>query len=509
MQEPGSDVDFLTYVEEPASGPAFASPWMVGASALAVGLTIDTLALHQPPGLGLGLGLTVALLAAGSAGWLLGDVTPRGTRPLLAAGLLLAGFVAVRTSPVLLSLNIGAVIVVVAVLAQLHKGSGFGGWTIADYLLHPFVLLEDMGAGAGPFVAEDLRSSFGEEKSRRLRSVGLGVLIGAPLLGIFGGLFASADVEFSARLDRLVNGILFGSIFWRVVMALLIAVAVAGLWRTLRRPPRSDRVVAPAARIDATTGVTVLALLVALFLLFVLTQIVGHDPQLTRNRDFSEDARRGFFQLVAVAFLVLNVLLSFDWLTRRQDGRRSPAFDRLAMVLIGLTGVVMWSALDRMRRYVEEFGLTELRFYTTVFMVWLAFVLAWFVATVLRNRRVGFALGLFASAIVFIIGLNVVNPDAFIVQANWDRHLAGADFSDRYNSELSVDSIPTLIAIRADANRDELCFIDRRLSQARLQLGDYRNRHGLLGESIAAWQARAALRDLSLPEPGSLDCSGS
>ena len=184
----------------------------------------------------------------------------------------------------------------------------------------------------------------------------------------------------------------------------------------------------------------------------------------------------------------------------------SCAFDRVAVVLIALTGLVMVSALNRMRLYVDEFGLTELRFYSTVFMFWLAFVLVWFTLTVLRNQHSRFALGLFASAIAFTLGLNAINPDAFIVKANWQRHVDGANFSDRYNSELSLDSLPALLAIRDVSGEDQWCFIERRLFVERERLAAYEAQHGWLADSWAAIRGRSLLSPLDLSNADGLTC---
>jgi len=498
--------DFVPFAEESAPMAVFAKPWAVAGVAILVGLAIDTVALHQPPGLGLMLGLWLALLVAGSLTWLLGVPRPKMALPVLVAGLTVAAFVGIRTSPVLLTLNIATALGLVAVLAQLHKAGGISGWTIVRYWRQPFATLGDMVAGSSRFIAIDLRDGFGEDHSKRLRSVALGLLLGVPLLIVFGGLFASADLVFGDYLNRLATSVLFGSVFWRGALSLATALAVAGLWRTARGPRHVSQAQAHRRRLDPTTGVTVLALLIMLFLLFVLTQVIGHDPELVRIADYSENARRGFFQLVVVALLVLNVLLAFDWLTRTDNGRRSPAFDRLAVVLIILTGIVMLSALERMRVYVTAFGFTELRFYTTVFMFWLAFVLVWFIRTVLRNRHALFAAGLMASGLVFIIGLNVANPDAMIVRLNWDRQANGSSFEDRYNSELSVDSVLTLIAIRESEPVGRWCFIEERLLAAQRDLDSYWRDHGLLGDSWAAWRVRTALADLDLSPAIGLDC---
>ncbi len=486
--------------------PAFARPWMVVTVALAVGTVIDVFALHQPPGVGLALGLIIGLLVAASVSLLMDRTTPQGTLPVLAVGIVIAAMVAVRTSPVMLSLNIGFSAVLIGVLVQMHRDPRISKWTLTRYLLPPFATIDDMAVGAGRMVIADLAGNFKEQQSDRLRSIWIGLLIGAPLLLLFGTLFASADAVFSDRLDALVHGILFGHVFWRGLFILLIAAATAGLWRTMRDPQLAEPILEQRQRMELTTAMTVLALLVGLFAFFVATQVVGHKPELEGIVDYSANARQGFFQLVIVAFLVLNVLLYFDWMTQRVDGRRSVAFDRIAMVLVALTALVMVSALNRMRLYVDEFGLTELRFYSTVFMIWLAFVLAWFVVTVLRNRHSLFAMGLFVSALGFVIGLNAVNPDALIVKANWQRHVEGSNFSDRYNSELSLDSLPTLLAIRDVSAEDRWCFIEKRLVNERERLAEYQEKHGWLADSWAAARGRQLLASLDLGNARTLAC---
>ena len=331
---------------------------------------------------------------------------------------------------------------------------------------------------------------------QRWRAIALGVVLGAPVVAVFATLFASADVSFDAYLDELTTTLSFGSLIERGFLILVIALAAAGVWRTARRP--EDRLPEtlpdwPGPRIDPRSAITVLTLLVGLFALFVLTQVLGHNPDLVTPQDYSQNARNGFFQLLTVTFLVLTLLLVLDWLTRRPDGGRHRGVDRLALALVALTGVVVVSALSRMRLYVNEFGFTELRIYTTVFMVWLGFVLVWFLITVLRNRHARFAFGVLTSALVVVFGLNVANPDSLIVQFNWDRHVAGAEFAQEYSSTLSADSIPALIQIVEDHPDEQFCFVERRLERERAALAAKRAAHGLLGDSWSQYRARGAL----------------
>ena len=51
--------------------------------------------------------------------------------------------------------------------------------------------------------------------------------------------------------------------------------------------------------------------------------------------------------------------------------------------------MVIVSALQRMRLYTQEYGLTELRLYTTAFMLWIAAGGVWYLATVLGTTASG------------------------------------------------------------------------------------------------------------------------
>jgi hypothetical protein len=107
--------------------------------------------------------------------------------------------------------------------------------------------------------------------------------------------------------------------------------------------------------------------------------------------------------------------------------------------------VVMASAMQRMYLYVDEYGLTQLRFYVTAFMVWLAVVLAWFILTVLRGRRDRFAFGALVAAFAAVLAINAVNPDAIVARINLDRMQAGERFDAYYLTCLSADAVPVIV----------------------------------------------------------------
>jgi Domain of unknown function (DUF4173) len=113
--------------------------------------------------------------------------------------------------------------------------------------------------------------------------------------------------------------------------------------------------------------------------------------------------------------------------------------------MIGLLFVIVASALQRMYLYQQEFGLTELRLYTTIFMLWISAVLIWFVLTVLRDRRERFAFGALLAGFAAIFAINAMNPDALIATTNIDRMEQGKRFDAYYLTTLSADAVPVLV----------------------------------------------------------------
>jgi hypothetical protein len=210
-----------------------------------------------------------------------------------------------------------------------------------------------------------------------------------------------------------------------------------------------------------TSAVTALGALNLLFLVFVTLQLrylFGGAAVIaeTTGLTISEYARRGFFELVTASALVLPVLLVADWATLVEGSRQRNVFRLLAGLLVALVGVLLTSALQRMLLYVNAFGLTELRLYTTAFMVWLGGVFIWSTVTVLTDGRPRFAFGALAQALVVLGALHVANPDAVIARVNLNRFnqyrvvyniqqsgpIPDAEYLSR---TLSADAVPVLL----------------------------------------------------------------
>jgi hypothetical protein len=402
-------------------------------------------------------------------------------------------------------------------------------------------IVAGLDAAFGPFVLllsdiqwrEIPRSGW----SRHMAAVARGLIIALPLLLIFGGLFMAADAVFEGIINQAFD-LNFDILFSHVFLAVFFAWIAGGFMRGLMlgskleftgngRPvflpvvPKgtsasedTDSLDAPVPAKPIRLGIVetsiVLGLLDILFLAFVTIQIRyffggAAFAQASTGLTYAEYARRGFFELVTVATLVLPLLLAAHWLLRKENPVHERIFRVLAGAQVALLFVIMASAVGRMRLYQSEYGLTELRLYTTAFMGWLALLFIWFGLTVLRGERERFACGAIVAAFLVLVTLHAVNPDALIVRVNVDHAQMGRAFDAEYAASLSADAVPALFAALPDLGRYNRCVIATDLLSRRssLESGDWRtwNRSRAVALSVLE-ESKDHLVGLACPRPG-------
>ena len=466
---------------------------VLGAAAV-LGVLGDLLLRATPWGLNVLLWVT-ALVGLAAALMILGGVDVRGEgRWLAVPTVFFAALFVWRDSDMLAVVN-GLAFGTALSLAALRSRSGrimLAG--LADYFYWGVQSALFAFAGVLPTTIRDIQwRELRSGSYAPLLAVMRGLAVATPLLLVFGALFVAADAVFEGLVVELFDFdlatvfghlLLFSFVAW--VSAGLLGVAVVGG----ELPPAPER---PAfLRLGLVEIGIVLGLLDVLFLAFVLVQVryfFGGAEQVLGpdGLTYAEYARRGFFELVTVTALALPILLLAHWLLRSEKSWHLRLFRGFAGVLICLLFVVMASALQRMRLYTAEFGLTELRFYTTAFMLWMFAVLLWFILTVLRDRRDRFAFGALISGFLAVASLNAINPDDVTVRANVERYEAGKKLDAAYLASLSADAVPALM--------DSLAKIgDRRLHEEDYSLDPDMDRPSAGGPTLEAavkdrWQA--------------------
>ncbi|HVH66244.1 MAG TPA: DUF4173 domain-containing protein [Gemmatimonadales bacterium] len=454
---------------------------ILGAATL-LGIAGDQLLRAAPWGLNAFLG-AAGLVAAGTALARRHGVAASEDAPWLAgAGLLIASNFIARDSTTLKLFDVIGLGIVLALAFSSLQGVALRGRHAWQYLRAAVSAAVSSGFGMFPLVGVDIGwSELPRGRLGEVRAAALGAAVAFPLLIVFGGLFASADAVF----HDVVTGMFavdFGALVSHTFLIGFCAALSAGYFRgaLLRRAPAPEP--GPSDFSVAIVPVaTALGLIDLLFLLFVVIQLrylfggAGLVAAAT-GVTYAEYARRGFFELVTASALVLPLLTGADWLVRNESPAHQRTFRHLAVVLLLLLAIVMVSALQRMRLYVGAFGLSEIRLYSTAFMLYLTGVFAWFAWTTLRGQRRRFAFGALVQGFAVLGALHLVNPDAVIVRTNLARPAAERPFDGWYAASLSADAVPVLLEALPRLDARARCSVASGLEDQarRLERDDWR-----------------------------------
>jgi len=363
-------------------------------------------------------------------------------------------------------LNLLALGIALALLVLRAQGARLRVSGLVKYALGGIITGLNTTFGIFPLLFGSTEWKKSAHGSRALGAVLRGVAFSLLPLLVFGSLMMAADAVFNNLVHRVFH---FG--FTDSFLIGLFAAWVGGYLRGLLFG--NELSLAPAARSlpfalgSIETGV-LLGLLDLLFLAFVVVQVryfFGGSALVhaTTGLTYSEYARRGFFELLAVAALVLPLLLFTAWLLRPDDAVAQRCFRWLAGIQIGLLFVIITSAFQRLRLYEAEYGLSEQRLYPTAFLVWLAVVFVWFSLTVMRGERERFAFGAMVAGFLLIAALHLVNPDALIARTNLARARTTGKFDAHYAASLSDDAVPEMVRGLSAVNPAERCELAKAL----------------------------------------------
>ncbi len=275
-----------------------------------------------------------------------------------------------------------------------------------------------------------------------------GLLILLPLLLIFGAMLSSADAVFAKLLSQVFTWNMNSSIFAWAFRFVFITALVLGLLRLSALGQSSFAPLKPV-RLGQVELTMVLGGLNALFMVFILIQFgyfFGGQAQITTltGLTYADYARRGFnelVQVVALAFPVLIVCLHLS----NYDQKSNQAVRILSSITLVLLAIMLYSAWQRLGLYREAYGLTEIRFYTAVFLVWLAAMLVYYAITALQQHYSRFVLGVIISIFLALMTLNIINPVAIIVETNLARATKSEAFDLEYALTLGTDALVPLL----------------------------------------------------------------
>jgi hypothetical protein len=170
-----------------------------------------------------------------------------------------------------------------------------------------------------------------------------------------------------------------------------------------------------------------LALFILLYVVYFIAMgsylFSGLQGELPVAYTYAEYARQGFFELCGVATINLCILAGI-WLLAKRGEQEYPLALRVLSGLLALfTCLLIITAASKMLLYIQTYGLTPLRVYTTWFMVLM--LLSFLALLIWHFKPYNVARPLIILVTVFTLGLGLANTNGFIADYNVERYLSG------------------------------------------------------------------------------------
>lgn len=473
----------------------------VGVVSAGMGVLFDQLFFEKLPGISFSLYAILTLAFMFWSARLHQRRIPKTALYMVPLVLFFSGMVFVRAGGLITFCNIVLSLYLLALFVVLVFRPQLSLYRFEDYLARVFVLPIKVVCRAKEAIAPLLKSNGFLTKHPALPGVLRGIIVAIPVLVLFAILFSSADLVFRDYVTNLFSFDINVEFFWRAFWVLAVAGAFLGLFALFERREEAKREDQAQTKVrqgrGALTEVAVLfGSLNCLFLVFISIQLTylfgGAANVVAGSFTYAEYARKGFFELIAVAGLSFLLIFVAERLLLREGQKHSLRFKVFSSALIVQVLIVLVSAFKRLQLYEGAYGYTSLRLYSHIFIVWLAVVLLALLYKIYADKRENaLAFYIFVSIMALFVSLNFINVDGMVARKNIARYQATHKLDLRYMNSLSDDAV-TEVASLLDAK-------DTKVKEA-MAYHLFWRRQALLEDS-RSWQSanltrKAALRVL-------------
>lgn len=445
--------------------------------ALLVGWAFDILYWEKVPGISFFIHISLALGALVFLSWKEERRLAKSSYPLVALILVFSFLTFTRQEPFTRALNHLLSLGFLGLLILSYQGGRWYAYTLSDYIVSglrlalnlialPFKWITSNREQEAPEVEEEQERASGWKKiTPYLR----GILIALPLITILAALLAEADPIFSSWLEDLIELLRLEKLPEYILRLVLISfwTALAGgalLYALLMS--REEKLVGidqpwPPRFLGSTETTIIMGAINILFFSFVSIQFryfFGGEKNISLDGyTYSQYARQGFGELLAVAFFTLFIIMALSGIGKRETKRSRITFSVLTGAMTVFIGVILISSLQRLALYESAYGFSRLRTYSHLCILWIGgLFLAVLILEITQYHRY-FTLASLAAVAGFLLTMNIVNVDGLIVRQNIERlEVEEAALDTLYLHTLSDDAIPVLIGEWDDPHLTDL-----------------------------------------------------
>ena len=445
--------------------------------ALLVGWAFDILYWNKTPGVSFAIHIILLLGVLGYLSWKEELKPARSSYALVPLILIFSLLAFTRQEPFTRVLNhLLSLGFLVLLILSFQSGRWFA-YTLSDYIVSGLRLLLNLVSLPFKMITSNTEDEKPEDQEGEPRPGGWkkiapylrGILIALPLITILAALLAEADPIFSNWLEDMIELLRLEKLPEYILRLVLISfwtfVAAGGLLYALLKS-REEKLVGvdqpwPPRFLGSTETTIIMGAINLLYFSFVTIQIryfFGGEKNISLDGyTYSEYARRGFGELLAVAFFTLFIIMVLSGITKRESSRSRITFSVLTGAMTIFIGVILVSSLGRLTLYESAYGFSRLRTYSHLCILWIGVLFLAILGLEIAQKHRFFTLASVAAVAGFVLTMNVVNVDSLIIRRNIQRlEVEEAALDTHYLNTLSDDAIPVLINELDDPYLSEL-----------------------------------------------------
>ncbi len=281
-------------------------------------------------------------------------------------------------------------------------------------------------------------------------NIGRAIFLTIPLVITIIALLASADDVFGNIFLKAIGNVLEVIFEFDVATIILKIAVILGLFIYFscffnhiiyKFEPKDEKFEEFKIK-DIITTKMILSVLNVIYILFCFIQVYSLFMKKGEVSNYSQYARKGFFQLMIVSFINLIVILV------AKKCEKNKYINSMCLLMIGCTFIILLSSGYRMFLYENAYGYTRLRLLVYVALLTEAILLVPTIAYVI-DKEINLPKVYMSIIIVMYVCVNLANIDNIITKSNVDRYFEIGVFDvDYLKKETGTDAVKELIRIR-------------------------------------------------------------
>ncbi len=295
-------------VNEQSSAP-YKAGILIPVSAF-LSVVFDYLLIDRLPGIGFFVFISIGCLALFLLGQIFNKKIARDVVPLVALAIFFSSLVAVHANLLLSVLTISSTLLILVLALEVQVKGSIKQFILSDYiklLVRPITYLN-----SSLQVCKSVRLPFTHRVDPRTRQIIRGIIFTIPVALLFIALFAGADPVFNTVFKSIstFNFALPQHPLPLIISCIIFCGAFSYFFSTPSELEITTKETERVGNIEVTILLGSVNVLFGLFIVLQASYFFGGAANITNNAlTYAEYARRGFFELTAIASLTLGLIL--------------------------------------------------------------------------------------------------------------------------------------------------------------------------------------------------------